>query len=56
VVDQAEHALPLSRGDHWKLLALSGGAPLDLAGEWTEEVLMPLSTQCEGDYHLLWEA
>jgi hypothetical protein len=56
VVDQSGHALPLSRGDHWKLLALSGGMPLDLAGEWTDEVLIPISTQCEDAYHLLWEA
>jgi hypothetical protein len=30
--------------------------PLDLAGEWTDEVLIPISTQCEDAYHLLWEA
>lgn len=42
VRDRDGHALPLVRGDHWKLVALSGGQPLDLAGEWDGEELLPL--------------
>jgi hypothetical protein len=38
-------ALPLVRsaGDPWSLLALSGGRPVTLAGEWSPEGLAPLS-------------
>lgn len=37
--------LPLSLGDsaHWGLLALSGGHPVQVMGEWDGEVLHPLS-------------
>lgn len=42
VRDRDGAALPLVRGDHWKLIALSGGRPLDLAGEWNGEALLPL--------------
>src|SRR5262249_4706569 len=34
LVDGGSNALPLKGVDHWRLLALSGGAPLDIAGEW----------------------
>lgn len=38
-------ALPLaaSAGDPWRLLALSGGRPITLAGEWTAAGLLPLA-------------
>jgi hypothetical protein len=38
-------ALPLHPGaaDHWPLFALSGGAPLTLAAEWTPRGLWPLT-------------
>lgn len=42
VRDRDGHTLPLVRGDHWKLVALSGGHPLDVTGEWDGEALLPL--------------
>ncbi|MBO0790770.1 MAG: SWIM zinc finger family protein, partial [Ktedonobacteraceae bacterium] len=35
--DSTGHSLPLISDEHWKLLALSGGQPLDFAGEWNGE-------------------
>jgi hypothetical protein len=42
VTDGTAAALPLMR-DSWPLFALSGGAPLTLAGEWTPRGLWPLT-------------
>lgn len=55
VRDGAGAALPLAGGEHWRLLALSGGAPVDLAGEWDGEALLPLGALVDGAYHLLAE-
>ncbi len=52
--DHAGAALPLAGDDHWRLLALSGGAPVDLAGEWNGERLLPLGVFAEGAYTPLW--
>jgi hypothetical protein len=49
-------ALPLAGGDHWRLLALSGGRPLDLVAEWDGATLVPLGALAAGGYHLLAEA
>ncbi|MGE5334600.1 MAG: SWIM zinc finger family protein [Nitrososphaerota archaeon] len=49
-------ALPLISGDHWLLLAISGGWPVDLAGEWDGRVLRPLGVLGNGVYHPLGEA
>ena len=51
--DGAGAALPLARGEHWRLLALSGGAPVDLAAVWDGESLTPLGVLADGAYHLL---
>jgi len=51
--DSGGATLPLARGDHWKLLALSGGAPVDFAGEWDGETLLPLGVMADSTYHLL---
>ncbi len=53
VVDAAGAALPLVKGEHWRLLALSGGAPVDLAAEWDGDALRPLGAMADGAYHLL---
>ena len=53
--DRAGMALPLVRGEHWRLLAWSGGAPVDLAGEWNGAALLPLGVMADGNYHLLWD-
>ncbi len=51
--DSGGATLPLAKGDHWQLLALSGGAPVDFAGEWDGEALLPLGVMVNGTYHLL---
>lgn len=51
--DQNGNALPLIRGDHWQLLAYSGGWPVDFAGQWDGEVVTPLCVLAEGIYHKL---
>lgn len=45
--------LPLARGDHWLLLALSGGHPIDLAGEWDGISVLPLGVIADGAYRVL---
>lgn len=55
VRDGSGAALPLSQGEHWRLLAFSGGAPVDLAGQWDGERLLPLGLAIDGAYHLLGE-
>ena len=55
VRDLAGHHLPLTprfkRG--WQLLALSGGHPLSLFGEWNGEYLLPLSVGVSGQFIVL---
>lgn len=53
VRDKDGHALPLAGSDHWLLLVLSGGYPVDLAAEWDGETLRPLGVMAEGEYTLL---
>jgi hypothetical protein len=50
VYDADGQALPLhpGAGDCWPLLALSGGHPLTVAGEWTPRGLWPLTAWDEG--------
>ncbi|MFC4909782.1 SWIM zinc finger family protein [Actinomadura gamaensis] len=43
VLDGAGDALPVRTGDPWPLLAVSGGGPVTLSGEWTPEGLHPLA-------------
>ncbi|WP_213450572.1 SWIM zinc finger family protein [Rhizomonospora bruguierae] len=45
LVDEAGDALPLERyvAEPWPLVALSGGGPLTVAGEWTTAGLRPLA-------------
>lgn len=56
LVCDASAALPLVSGDHWSLLAHSGGRPIDLAAEWDGQFLRPLGLVSDGSYHRLWEA
>jgi hypothetical protein len=48
-------ALRLAGSDHWKLLAISGGAPVDLAGEWDGDMVLPLGVVADGAYSRLQE-
>jgi hypothetical protein len=50
ICDAAGQALPLVRGSHWTLLALSGGRPLTVAGLWDGAALEPLGALVEGTY------
>jgi hypothetical protein len=51
--DRLGRALPMLGDNHWQTLALTGGKPLDLAGEWTGKALRPLGCLVEGTYRLL---
>ena len=51
--DSSGSVLPLTNDDHWRLLALSGGHPVDFAGEWDGESLYPLGVQVDTRYYLL---
>lgn len=48
LVDAADTALPIRPGFArlWRLIAITGGAPADIAGEWDGEWFTPLSTFC----------
>jgi hypothetical protein len=45
LVDAAADALPLAdaAGDVWRLLAVSGGHPISVVGEWTGAALIPVA-------------
>ncbi|MFA1538986.1 SWIM zinc finger family protein [Actinomadura monticuli] len=49
VSDEAGDALPLRTGDPWRLLALSGGGPVTLSGEWSPRGLSPLAAWHENE-------
>ncbi|MGP4023271.1 SWIM zinc finger family protein [Actinomadura sp. 3N407] len=49
VVDAAGDALPLRMADPWRLLALSGGGPVTMAGEWSPRGLLPLAAWHEDE-------
>lgn len=51
IADADGARLPLDRSaDGWTLVAMSGGRPIDLFGEWNGERLLPLSASAEGRY------
>ncbi|MFN7928963.1 MAG: SWIM zinc finger family protein [Blastocatellia bacterium] len=52
VCDAAQHHLPLAANfaREWELLALSGGHPVQLFGEWDGEALLPLSLWADGTF------
>lgn len=53
ICDQDGQSLPLTRGDYWQLLALSGGGPIDFAAEWNGTALLPLGFLVNQQYHAL---
>jgi hypothetical protein len=53
VRDRDGEVLPLAGGDHWTLLSLSGGYPVDLAAEWDGDILLPLGVVAEGTYRVI---
>ncbi|MFB4314493.1 SWIM zinc finger family protein [Actinomadura sp. 21ATH] len=48
IVDAHGDALPLLSAEPWRLLAVSGGAPVTFAGEWSPRGLLPLAAWAEG--------
>jgi hypothetical protein len=55
VLDADHRSLPLAPTFRhtWRLMALSGGQPLGLFGEWTGDLLLPLSVYTEDGYSSL---
>ncbi|HEX7642723.1 MAG TPA: SWIM zinc finger family protein [Burkholderiaceae bacterium] len=53
VVDQAGLSLPLSGGEQWLWLALTGGKPCDVAVEWDGHRIRPLGAYAGGRYFTL---
>jgi hypothetical protein len=51
--DATGTAIRLGTCDRWRLLALSGGQPIALFGEWDGEEFRPLSVHAEGRLHPL---
>jgi hypothetical protein len=50
--DSRGDAVPLAKGAYWQMLALSGGHPIDIAGEWDGEALLPIGMMTGGAYFL----
>jgi hypothetical protein len=50
VRDREAQSLPLWGRHHWKTLAITGGHPFDLAGEWDGYRLRPLGIFANGTY------
>jgi hypothetical protein len=53
--DATGAALPLLPGDYWRLLAISGGRPLEVVGEWDGRALRVLGALGDGVYYPLRE-
>ncbi len=51
--DSTGAGLLLEKGEHWRLLAVSGGMPVDFAGEWNGETLSPLGVLVDSKYYVL---
>ena len=51
--DRDGEALPLAGAEHWTLLSLSGGHPVDLAAEWDGKALLPLGVVAGGTYRTI---
>jgi hypothetical protein len=52
VCDRCGRSMPLRGRDHWKMLAVTGGHPFDLAGEWDGYCLRPLGLYVEETYRV----
>jgi hypothetical protein len=55
VADGRALVMVLGDADTWKLLACSGGRPLQLMGEWDGHVLKPLTAWQGGDASFVWQ-
>lgn len=52
ICDSNNQMLPLVE-EHWKLMALAGGRPVDFVGEWDGEALLPLGILADQKYYAL---
>jgi hypothetical protein len=50
LVDDTGHQLPVAGNDYWRLLAISGGQPADIAGEWDGHLWRPVGMFSDGRY------
>jgi hypothetical protein len=48
LVDGDGDAIPLTAGEHWELVAVSGGRPIVVGGEWSPAGFRPLTAWAEG--------
>jgi hypothetical protein len=48
IVDQSGLSLPLAAGDHDRLIAIGGGHPVTLAGEWNGYTFTPMTVWAAG--------
>ncbi len=55
LVDKDRSLLPILADDDlgWKMMALSGGRPISIFGQWDGTALMPLSAVANGEFRLL---
>ena len=53
VVSGTGAALPLAGGEHWSLLAFSGGRPIAFLGEWRDGTCLPLA-MADADHYVLY--
>lgn len=51
--DSLGQSLPIMSPGCWRILSLSGGKPVDLAGEWDGQQYRPLGMMHEGKYYSL---
>ena len=51
--DRDGRALPLWGRDHWSMLALSGGRPFDLSGEWDGYAFRPLGLYLDNAFRVV---
>ncbi len=50
LVDATDQALPLVGRAYWRLLAISGGRPADISGEWDGARWRPMGMFCDGRF------
>ena len=55
LVDSDKHIIPISvtLSEQWQLIAMSGGHPINLFGEWTGKVFIPLSMSVKEQFCVL---
>jgi hypothetical protein len=52
-VQDEQHSLPIQTQDHWQMMALSGGHPMQVFGEYNGTYLIPLSMAVQNTIYML---